>query len=403
MQEFSWRAREPTGKLLRGKVRASSESEAVKIVRSSYGVVVGLQKKKASIFQKLQVNLLQGNKKLSDKQKIVFFKQLAVILNSGVPLLTGLELLRQRTDAQMEKVCADLETRLREGMPLANAMDKCGKAFPNLAVTLVAAGERSGELNTALLELAAYYGKQQEMKQFLFKATIYPLFLLGASLLVLIFFLLYVLPMLATVYSSFGAKPSGAFSFALEANEFLRVHNYEILLLVLTILAWAYWKRETLVDFCLELPLVKKLYAMVLEIRFCKLLALLLDKGISITKAVEVAATTIKGKKRLRQLKLFSIALRRGEAISVAAGMATEMFSPVTTELIAIGAETGYLPKLLNEAVGILEQDLQERLEKLREILSPILLLMAALVTALVVCSVIGPLFELFTALPEYN
>jgi len=84
-------------------------------------------------------------------------------------------------------------------------------------------------------------------------------------------------------------------------------------------------------------------------------------------------------------------------------GIATEVFSPITAELIVIGAETGYLPKLLNEAAGILEQDLQERLEKLREILSPILLLMAALITALVVCSVIGPLFELFTTLPEYN
>ena len=80
-----------------------------------------------------------------------------------------------------------------------------------------------------------------------------------------------------------------------------------------------------------------------------------------------------------------------------------EMFSPLTAELIVIGAETGYLPKLLNEAANILEQDLRDRLEKLREILAPLLLLVAALVTATVVCSVVGPLFELFSALPEYK
>jgi type IV pilus assembly protein PilC len=140
-----------------------------------------------------------------------------------------------------------------------------------------------------------------------------------------------------------------------------------------------------------------------LEIRFCKILSMLLDKGINITEAVELAAATIRQKERVRQLKIFNAALRRGEAISTALGTATEMFSPLTSELIVIGAETGYLPKLLNEAANILEQDLRDRLEKLREILAPILLLMAAIVTATVVCSVVGPLFELFSALPEYK
>ena len=339
----------------------------------------------------------------SDKQKIVFFKQLAVILNSGVPILKGMELMKQRSDKSVGRVCETLEKHLREGTSLANAMDLCGTTFPNLAITLVAAGERSGELTTVLLELAEHYRKQREMKQFLYKATIYPLFLMGMSFGVLCFFLIYVLPMLATVYGSLGAKPTKLMTFAIGVNEFLVAYHFETCLGFLALLALLYGQRDLLLTFCLELPFIRKLHAMVLEIRFCKLLGLLLDKGISITKAVDVATATISGRKRIRQLRLFSFALRRGEAISYAVGIATEVFSPITAELIVIGAETGYLPKLLNEAAGILEQDLQERLEKLREILSPILLLMAALITALVVCSVIGPLFELFTTLPEYK
>ena len=343
------------------------------------------------------------SRRFSDKQKIVFFKQLAVILNSGVPILKGMELMKQRSDKSVGRVCETLGKHLREGTSLANAMDLCGTTFPNLAITLVAAGERSGELTTVLLELAEHYRKQQEMKQFLYKATIYPLFLMAMSFGVLCFFLIYVLPMLATVYGSLGAKPTKLMTFAIGVNEFLVVYHFETCLGFLALLALLYGHRDLLLTFCLELPFVRKLHAMVLEIRFCKLLGLLLDKGISITKAVDVATATISGRKRIRQLRLFSFALRRGEAISYAVGIATEVFSPITAELIVIGAETGYLPKLLDEAAGILEQDLQECLEKLREILSPILLLMAALITALVVCSVIGPLFELFTTLPEYN
>lgn len=403
MQEFSWRAREPTGKLLRGKVRAGSKQEAANLVRASYGYVVGLRTKEDNFLLRWQAKLFKGDKSLSDKQKIVFFKQLAVILNSGVPLLKGMELLQQRTDIFIGRVCRKLEVNLREGMSLANAMQECGKTFPNLAVTLVAAGERSGELNTVLLELAAYYSKQQAMKQFLYKATLYPLFLLGASFSVLVFFLLYVLPMLATVYAGLGAQPTKFLKLALSINEFVLTYNLELGILLLMVLGVIYRQRIQFVNFCLELPGIRKIHSMLLEIRFCKLLGLLLDKGISITQAVDVATVTISGKERIRQLKLFRLALHRGEAISLAVGRVTEMFSPITAELIAIGAETGYLPKLLNEAAEILEQDLQERLEKIRELLSPLLLLLAALIIALVVCSVIGPLFELFTVLPEYN
>ena len=403
MQEFLWKARDSTGKLLTGKMRANTEQEAVGLLRRSYGKVISLRRKKANFWQAWEAKLFKKNRKLTDKQKIVFFKQLAVILNSGVPLLKGMELLKQRTDAFVGSVCVDLEVYLRDGRSLASAMQCCGKTFPNLAITLVAAGERSGELNTVLQELTDYYSRQQAMKQFLYKATLYPLFLLVTSLGVLGFFVIYVLPMLATVYGSFGAKPTGVMSLAISCNEFLVTYSLEVSLFLIILFALGYWYRNLFLTFCLELPLVKKLHSMVLEIRFCKLLGLLLDKGISLTKAVDVATSTISGQKRIRQLKHFNLALHRGEAIGLAVGMATEVFSPITAELIAIGAETGYLPKLLHEAASILEQDLQERLEKLREVLSPILLLLAALITALVVCSVIGPLFDLFSALPEYH
>ena len=402
MQEFSWQARTSSGKLLSGKLRAKSEAEACSLVRNNYGFVVRLQVKESS-WLLWQEKLLGSQSNLTDKQRIVFFKQLATILNSGVPLLDGMEFLRQRSDFVIGKVAVRLVSYLQEGSSLASAMQKCGKTFSILAVTLVAAGERSGELNNVFLEIADFYNKQRELKQFLYKATLYPLFLLCASLAVLVFFLLYVLPMLASVYSSLGAPPNGILQFAVQVSNFLMGNGVAISLGLVSVVLCVYQRRERLLELCLRLPLVRSLHALVLEIRFCKILSMLLDKGINITEAVELATATIRHKERVRQLKIFNAALRRGEAISTALGTATEMFSPLTAELIVIGAETGYLPKLLNEAASILEQDLRDRLEKLREILAPLLLLVAALVTATVVCSVVGPLFELFSALPEYK
>lgn len=403
MQEFSWQARNKGGKLLQGKLRAPSEAEACNFVRNNYGFVVGLQAVRKNTFASWQEKLLGQHVSLTDKQRIVLFKQLAIILNSGIPLLRGMDLLKERTDASIGKVCAQLAGLLQEGMSLASAMQCCGKTFSNLAVTLVAAGERSGELNNVFLELADYYSRQNQLKQFLYKAALYPLFLLVASVGVLVFFLLYVLPMLAAVYSSLGAPPNTLLQWAVTIHEFLLTYGLEVCLIAAFLFLYAYFKRQTLQDRCLHLPLVRSLYALVLEIRFCKILGLLLDKGINITEAVSLVTATISHKKRARQLKIFNAALRRGDAISIAVGSLSEMLSPLTTELMIIGAETGYLSQLLNEAAMILEQDLRERLEKLQEVLAPILLLLAALVTAAVVCSVVGPLFDLFSALPEYS
>ena len=296
MQEFSWKARSQNGKLLRGKVRASSEREAVALIKNSYGFVVELKPQERNFWKHWLTKLSSKKLKFSDKQSAVFFKQLAVILNSGVPLLQGLDLLRQRTDVVIGKVCAELSGNLQKGTSLASAMQQCGKAFSNLAITLVAAGERSGELDNVLLEIASYYAKQSELKEFLYKATLYPLFLLIASLSVLCFFLAYVLPMLASVYSSLGAKPNELLQFAVSVNNFLSVYGFEVCLVLLVIFLYIYHSRQQLVLLCLSLPLVRNLHAMVLEIRFCKLLGLLLDKGINITDAVEVATATISHK-----------------------------------------------------------------------------------------------------------
>lgn len=401
MQEFHWRVRTSSGKLLQGKMRASSSAEASALLRNNYGYVIRLTPTPKGLLAKWRHRL--GGATLTAKQRIIFFKQLAVILNSGVPLLKGLRLLQQRGDFAIAFICERLIANLQEGMSLASAMQCCGRAFPNLAVTLVAAGERSGELNNVFLEIAAYYGKQQALKQFLIKATLYPVFLLAASVGVLCFFLVYVLPMLAMVYQSLGARPNALLQFAVGVSDFLLANGLAVALAFMGSLLLIYLYRQKLLSLCLRLPLVRGLYALVLEIRFCKLLGLLLDKGIGITDAVDIATATIEEKQRVRQLKGFNAALRRGEAISNLAGTVTEIFSPLTAELLSIGAETGYLPQMLNEAANILEQDLRERLEKLQELLAPLLLLLAALLTALVVCSVISPLFELFTALPEYH
>lgn len=340
------------------------------------------------------------SKSFTAQQRIVFFRQLAVILQSGLPLLRAIGLLRSRLDSDLALVCYRLQQLLTRGSTLAGAMAQEPDFFPPLAVKLVAAGEVSGQLGAVLEQLAAYYEEQERLRRFIAKAAAYPLLLLAAAACVLLFFLLYVLPVLADVYRGMRVEPQGMLAVLLRLHLWLA--QYPLLALALAAgcgllaalgcrrgLRWL-WGRSWSGNF----------YRLIYEVRFCKLLALLLDSGLNITQAVAAVADTVSDRSYRSQLLLLNGRLQRGLDLSTALTGAEGLFSPLTQALLDVGAATGYLPRMLREAARIGEEDLRVKLAKIKEVLAPMLLLAAALVIAAVVCAVVSPLLEMLSALP---
>ena len=134
---------------------------------------------------------LRGGVSLAEQ--ISFYRQLAVILRSGLPLLNALQLLQKHGSAKQMLLCYRLQQRLRRGSSLAQALAAEADCCTQLAVTLVAVGEESGELATLLEQLADYYSRQLKLRRFVQRAVTYPAFLLLASFCVLLLFLLYIL------------------------------------------------------------------------------------------------------------------------------------------------------------------------------------------------------------------
>ena len=340
-------------------------------------------------------------KKFTDKERVVFYKQLAIILHSGFPILKGIQIMNQRVDKKLRIICDSLYKDLSRGNSLEASMRRQKHFFTDLGIMLISAGEESGRLEEVALELANYYEKQSELKKYVLKAALYPIFLLLASIGVLFFFMFYVLPVLATAYSSMGIKPQGVLAIILKTQNFLSTHFVFVAIFFVTLVLVIMHFRKIIIDFLKKLPFLGKLYYLVLEIRFCKLMALLLNSGVGIIHAVAITSKTIKDEKCTRKLHLFQSRLQKGAEISSAVGSLTGWINPLSLGLISMGATTGYLPKMLNEAASISEQDLQTGLDRLKESISPLMLLFAALITAGVISSVVGPLFNLISALPE--
>ena len=335
------------------------------------------------------------------RQRILFLRQLALVLQSGLPLLQAMELLRRRLDKNLQLVCLHLYQLLRHGSSLAEAMERESSFFPQLTTQLVQAGELSGQLGTVLAELADYYEQQEKLRSFVIKAAIYPLLLLLAAFAVLLFFLLYVLPMLAGVYRDMHMQPSASMELLFGVQQWL-VNNPLLLasyLGFISILSASHGKKAAL--WLLKRSWCGNFSGLLYEIRFCKLLALLLDSGLNITIAVRTIATTMTESGFAKRLLLLDSRLQRGSDITASLAGVKGLLSPITLDLVSVGAATGCLPQMLREAASMGQQDLESRITKLREVLAPLLLLIAAGMIAAVVCTVLGPLLELLSALPQ--
>lgn len=339
-------------------------------------------------------------KKPDLEKQSIFFHQLAAILQSGLPLFDGLRLLQGQTEEE-RLLCYRLQRSLNRGHSLAESMAVEPEHFSKLSVRMIAVGEESGELARLLEELAVYYARQAKLLRFIRQATLYPLLLLLLSLILLAVFGLYILPLLVETYTAMGIKPAGRLGLLLELRSLAIDAPLKAICVAAASAMCLAWCGRRLWLLFMRSRWSGNFHGLLLEVRLCKLLALLLEAGLSITHAIDIIAESVEDAAGRRQLKIFSSRLQRGIAIEQSAAATEKLFSPLTLELICVGAATGYLPKMLGEAAAAGNVRIEEQLERLRQLLVPILLLMAALVVAVVVITIISPLFELLTALPE--
>lgn len=382
VQQYRWKAVNGAGQSFSGVCSAASEGEAAAFVRSNYGYLTFLQREKAKTaftFGKWQTKC-----RLTDEERAVFFSQLALMLNSGLPVLKALSVLEERLPQKTARLCRELQDGLQNGESLAGCVNNSRAAWGSLAAAVIAAGEAGGILCEMLDELAQYYQLQAQMKRFIKNISLYPLFLLTASLAVALVFIVKVLPLFADLYASMNAAvpPYLNLLFALQGA---LADNLPAFLM--TLFAVPFLKTQ------------KQLY---LEIRFCKVLALLLHGGIPLPQAAQIAGEALGDAKLWQQAENFAADVLRGLSPVEAALNAKPLFGSLSTEFIGVGAETGKLPELLARAAELLQIRFDDTLKKLKVVLEPLLLLFVAAFVSAIILAVAAPMFSLSGALPEY-
>lgn len=387
------------GKKVQGQLDAPSPGGARELLQRKGLLPISIlpaaqAAKKESFFQRI----FSGS--VSLKEKILFTKQLAVLLKSGIPLLAAVELLQDQFEGKLHRVLVTLKDGLKEGQSLADGMKQYPHIFENIYVQLVRAGEASGRLEVILERLTQFLERRDEIHKKISAAVRNPIIQLVMIGVVVVGLMIGVVPKLAATFASQGAALPMATQVLMAMSDFL-VYHY-ILLLVLCIGFWlgfGYWSSTPsgalLVDrIKLRLPIISLFTRTGAIVQFCKTLGMLLEGGVNLSQALDIVCNVVDN-------RVLKSALEEAREKIVKEGKIaqylkqTGIFPPMATYLIRTGEESGELDTMLLNVGKTFEEDLSELADTLTTLLNPIITIFMAVVVGFIVVAIASPIMKM--------
>jgi len=413
MAEFSYLARNAAGKQLSGTVVAQNESDALGELRRQELVVVSLTEKKATRGGKWNLDLFGGAAPGKARRRVrvklldltVFTRQLATMLSAGIPLLECLEILtEQAEDAGFRSVLEQMVSDIRGGSDFSDALRKHPRVFSNIYVSMVKAGEASGQLDEILVRLAEYQEATAALRARIRAAMTYPVVSLTLILSITILLLVFIIPKFKEIFDGMAIPLPGVTKFLLDLSIWMRDN---VLLWILGIAAVIFGlvmyaktpAGRLQVDWLkLRIPLFGPLFKKVAISRFARTFATLIQSGVPILGALEIVAATAGNKVVEDAVMESSASVRQGDTLANPLSK-SGVFPPMVTRMIAIGEKSGALESLLEKISQFFDQQVASTVESLTSLIEPIMIGIMGVLVGGMVMAVFLPIFKLASSL----
>lgn len=403
MPLYMYQAISKDGKKIKGNLDASSIVIAKdQLIKRGLYIVSITQAKEAEIEIPWYKKLFAG--KVSAKDKILFTKQLAVLLKSGIPLLQSLELLTEQFEGKLRSILITLKDGIKEGQSLADGLKKYPKIFDNIYVQLVRAGEATGKLEVILERLTVYLERRQEIQKKIKGALTYPLTQLVIIGLVVVFLLVRVVPEIAKIFRTQGGELPATTATLITISDFITGHYLIlIILLILLIMGFKFWVSrpqgaKAYDQIKLKLPLIRHFVKMNTVVQFSRTLGMLLESGVNLSEALDIVVNIINNRVLADQLmQARDKIIKQGKIAQFL--KETNIFPPIAIYLINTGEQSGELGTMLLTVAQNYEVELSELTDSITAKIEPVMMVVMALVVGFIVLSIATPLVQMNDAL----
>ena len=329
----------------------------------------------------------------------LFCQELAVLLDAGIPLYEALQTLKEKEgDAAVAAVLARLCVALSEGQTLAQAMRVQPEAFTTLLVASIEAAQRTGQLTQALRQHAAYLAWVQGLRDKLVGAAIYPVILIGASLLVIGFLTVFVVPRFAEIYDDMGGELPWLSGLLLQLGRGLGEHPMQALMGLVVVLALAVWAarlpatRQWVGARLWQAPVVGERLRLIELASLYRTLGLLLQAGVPVVSALGSSAELM-GAVLRPALDRARQRVAEGQRLSEAL-QAEQLVTPVSVRMVRVGEQTGELGPMLERAAHFYDEELARFTDWVGKVVNPVLMLVMGVVIGGIVVLMYLPIFQ---------
>ncbi len=400
MATFTYLARARTGGKQKGTLNAADRTAATQILKDRGLQVQQLVEKGA------KAGPGKRNKRVKTAELLVFTRQLSTIASAGLPLLQGLDILADQTeDPNFSAVIDAVSQEVEAGESFSDALRKFPRAFPDLYVSMVRAGEASGDLDGVLLQLADYLEASEDLKRRIKSAMTYPIVAFSLIILIAGGLTVFVVPQFAQIFEqlSGGKTPLPAPTQALiTISDFLRTW-YAILAIGASIAAIVTFLRlygstesgrYNLDALKLRIPVFGALMRKVAISRFTRTLSTLTRSGVAILQALEIVERTAGNEVYARAIRQSADSVRNGETLAEPLTRA-EVFPAMVTRMIAVGEKTGALEGMLMKISDFYDSEVRATVDGLTSLIEPLLIAMMGIVVGSIVVALFMPILQL--------
>jgi type IV pilus assembly protein PilC len=337
------------------------------------------------------------------REFLVFNQELVALLKAGLPVVAGFDILLERQEnPRFKAILKDVRDQLVSGIALSDAFLSHGEVFPRLYATSLKAGERSGEVEAVLRRFLNYQKLLGAVRRKVTGALVYPAVLIGLSFGLIIILMTYVIPRFVEFFAGFGGELPLITKVVVGTATFLRAH----ILIVTTAaaaaaVAFSRWRRtepgQRAVDgFLLKLPIVGRVLHQFALSQFSRALATLVGAGTPVVPALEISAGSI-GNRRISEAVTSVVPKVREGAELWRSLEQTGTFTSLTVEMIKVGEATGALEEMLTNVSEFYDESIEAALQKLINLIEPIILVVMGGVIATILLSIYLPMFSILS------
>ncbi|HLE85048.1 MAG TPA: type II secretion system F family protein [Thermoanaerobaculia bacterium] len=397
MPSFEWRGRTRAGQSRQGVLVADNRATAEAMLRRDQIQVQNLREKR-------EIRLLPRlPQRVSSKRLAIFTRQFSVMLDAGLPLVQCLEILgEQEENRTFRAIIQQVRSDVEQGSSLAEAMRRHPKAFDELFVNMVAAGEAGGILDIILQRLATFLEKITKLKSQVKSALIYPASVITIAIGVVWVILRFVIPTFTQLFAGLGGELPWITRVVVGTSNFIgRFSPWIIIGAVLAGIFLSRWHktergRRVIDGLMLKIPIIGMLLRKIAVARFCRTLATLTSSGVPILDGLEITAKTSGNAIIEDAVMAVRKSVEEGKTVSEPLAE-TKVFPPMVVQMINVGEQTGALDQMLSKIADFYEEEVDTAVAGLMKLIEPLLITFLGVVIGVIVAAMYLPLYSVIT------